>query len=121
MATTRSKTTNARRTGATPADAAVVEDSIASADEGTERLVMVGYKTLSAPIVLPEDVIRYGQVVELRGRALEWAKNAVYVDRDGYECDVFVAEDSREGQDAISIAKGERPASSGPRRRPRRR
>ena len=74
-----------------------------------EKFVLVGYKTLSAPIVRLEDPIRYGDVVEVSGKALEWLKKSTYLDDDNYECDTFVPADSEEGKRAIAIASGEMP------------
>lgn len=84
----------------------------------TKRLVMVGYKTLSAPVIRLEDPIRYGEVVEVGGQALAYAEKAVYIDADNFECNVFVPEDSEEGKRAIAIASGEALPQRGPRRRP---
>jgi hypothetical protein len=83
--------------------------------------VLVGYKTLSAPLVKPGDPIRYGEVVEVEGEALEWVKKSVYIDGDNYECDVFVLADSEEGKRAIAIANGDAPPPRAVRRRAGRR
>lgn len=76
-------------------------------EQETQKFVLVGYKTLSAPIVRLEDPIRYGDVVEVSGKALEWLKKSTYLDDDNYECDTFVPADSEEGKRAIAIANGE--------------
>jgi hypothetical protein len=118
MATTRS-TAKARR--ASVDENTSVPDDMTDPKPVTKRLVLVGYKTLSAPLLVQDDVIRYGQTLELEGKALEWATNAVYTDQDGYECDVFAEEGSREAEEAVAIVKGERPRKQGSRRRPARR
>lgn len=76
------------------------------ADE-VEKWVLVGKKTLSAPMVKPDEPIRFGEVLALSpGRALDYVKDKTYTGPNRMELPMFYPLDSHEARVAIARATG---------------
>jgi len=62
-----------------------------------QKLVMIGRKNLLASVI-KEDPITHGEVLELSGKALEYALGKMYEDGLGVERSMFVPYDSPEAK-----------------------
>lgn len=72
-----------------------------------ERMVLVGRKTLCAGCINGGEPVKYGDILDLSGEALEYAKSKTYTDGSNNEQPVFMSEDSAPARRAIAIATGQ--------------
>ena len=72
----------------------------------TKKMALVGCKTLSAMIVKKDDPIVRGEVLELSGRALEYAETKLYQDELGNVHNMFEPADSAVARRVIAEVTG---------------
>lgn len=88
------------------------------ARSGKKKFVMVGRKTLVAPIV-KEEPIHEGDEVEVEGKALEYCKSKTYEDAAGNVHPMFVSPTSAEAKQVKAKLEDQLASTAGRRRRRR--